>query len=203
MVLRARSHQAAGPCYIPSPALWLLQWVSPLVKCCPQAHGMWDHGQGCGIHCQSQTSVHWAGESRAFQCLFDGSQIAQDTSSLLANEPCSRFMSWPLRKIPSSPEVCSFCDSTWELTCWSSCMQAKELHFSANRLLGQGLWKPKAATEPGRFFMDHSGPPITHYGSLSWSISLVCLRNAQILRALALDSHSLSAFASTAEAEKV
>lgn len=145
----------------------------------------------------------WRKPSISVSKLSDGSQIAQDTSSLLANEPCSRFMSWPLKEIPSSPEVYSSCDSTWELTCWSFCMQAKELHFSANRLLGQGLWKPKVVTEPGRFFMDHSGWPITHCGSLSWSISLVCLRNAQILRALAVDSHSLSACASTAEAEKV
>lgn len=81
-------------------------------------------------------------------------------------------------------------------------MQAKELHFSANRLLGQGLWKPKGATEPGSFFMDCSVQLVTRYGSLSWSISLVRLRNAQILVAVALDSHSLSAFASTAESRE-
>lgn len=55
-------------------------------------------------------------------------------------------------------------------------MQAKELHFSANRFLGQDLWTPHGAVDPGRSFVD-------------CSVALKCLKND-----FALDSCSRLTF---------
>lgn len=64
-------------------------------KCCPQALGMRHHSTAgsCGILCPNQAAGNRVGEA----CMF---QITQDTSILLENEPCSRYMFYQFFKNP-------------------------------------------------------------------------------------------------------